>query len=322
MRTLPALLAAAALVWIPVQAGAQDGSKYPSRTVEIIVPLAAGGPNDIVARLVAHEFEAHFKSSFVVQNRPGAGSLVGTTQVANSAPDGHTLMVTSNSFAVNPTINPNAKYDPLRDFTPISLAAAGPQVLVARPDLGLKDVADLVERAKKDPGSVRFASPGIGTLPHLSYLLFQQRTGAEFNHIPFKGAGPSLNAIAGGHVDVMWVGVAPAIPHIRAGKLQALAVSTPGPVADLPGVPPAGKSVPGFEVTNRVWLVAPGKTPEAVVERIAQAAVEMAKRPSYRDALAKVGYEPGGTTPEETAKQVKEETETWAEVIRKSGLVK
>lgn len=292
---------------------------YPNRTIEIIVPAAAGGPNDVVARLFADHLRTVLKVPVVAVNRTGAGTTVGTVAVANAAPDGYTLLVTADSFAANPSIYPNVHYDPVRDFTPISLLASAPEVLVVRRDLPVNTLTEFISLAKQ--GSLQFASGGTGTLSHLTNVLFHEATGTTAVHIPYKGASPALTDLLGGHVDAMWVALAPAVQYAASGQLKALAVSTRTRSPSLPDVPTAAEAgLPGFEVSTWQGLLAPAKTPQPVIAKLADAADQIFHRPEVRKALSDIGSEAVGSGPDPMAEEIRKGLAKWPDVAKKAGI--
>ena len=209
----------------PILAQPEDPASYPSRTVRIVVPAAPGGPIDAVARIMADAFRGAWPVPVVVENKPGAGTSTGGIFVAQSAPDGYTLLVNPDSIAVNPSLYPNLPYDPIKSFEPVSLLVTATQVLVVRPDLGVTNLKEFIELARSRDGGLNIASAGGGTISHLTGVLLEQRANFKTTHVPFRGAAPALSAMLGGHVDGMWVMLAPAVPHLRSGKLKAVAVT-------------------------------------------------------------------------------------------------
>ena len=265
-----ALFLSALLLGSPVQAE-EDASAYPSRTVKLVVPAAPGGPVDAVARILADGLRAVWKESIIVESKPGAGNATGAIFVANSPPDGYTLLVISDSITVNPSLYPNLDKDPLRQFAPVAMLVTAPQVLLARPDLPANTLRDFIEAGKKQP-PMNVASAGTGTISHLTEVLLEQRTGGKTAHIPFRGAAPAVTAVLGKHVDAAWLMPAPALPYIASGQMKAIAVT--GPVRDpkLPNVPTVEEAgLPDFQVMNWQGLFAPANTPRPVVDKIAAA---------------------------------------------------
>ena len=223
----------------PAFAQTEDPASFPSRTVRVIVPSSPGGPIDAVARIMADAFKTVWPVPVVVENKPGAGTSTGAAFVAQSPPDGYTLLVNPDSIAVNPSLYPHLSADPLKSFEPVSMLVSATQVLVVRPDLGASDLKSFIALAKSKQEGLNIASAGAGTISHLTGVLLEQRAGFRTTHVPFRGAAPALTAMLGGHVDGMWVMLAPAVPHLRSGAVKALAVTSATRDANLPDVPTA-----------------------------------------------------------------------------------
>ena len=314
-----ALFLSALLLGSPVQAE-EDASAYPSRTVKLVVPAAPGGPVDAVARILADGLRAVWKESIIVESKPGAGNATGAIFVANSPPDGYTLLVISDSITVNPSLYPNLDKDPLRQFAPVAMLVTAPQVLLARPDLPANTLRDFIEAGKKQP-PMNVASAGTGTISHLTEVLLEQRTGGKTAHIPFRGAAPAVTAVLGKHVDAAWLMPAPALPYIASGQMKAIAVT--GPVRDpkLPNVPTVEEAgLPDFQVMNWQGLFAPANTPRPVVDKIAAAVAAVMKTPEVRSRLATVGFDARGEGPAVAAEQVRANVARWSEVISRAGI--
>jgi tripartite-type tricarboxylate transporter receptor subunit TctC len=320
VHVLAALLALATAAGPQAQAQ-EDPASYPSRTVRLIVPSSAGGPIDAVARIMADAFKTAWPVPVVVENKPGAGTSTGAAFVAAAAPDGYTLLVQPDSIAVNPSLYPNLSYDPLKSFEPISMLVTAAQVLVVRPDLGVNDLKGFIELAKAKQTGLNMASAGAGTISHLTEVLLEQRVGFRTTHVPFRGAAPALTAMLGGHVDAMWVMLAPAVPHLRSGKLKALAVASPAREPNLPDVPTAEEGgVADFKVGNWQGLFAPAGTPKPIVDKITRTVVEVLKVPEVRARMLALGFEPRGYGPEVVAEQIRANVPKWAEVIKRAGI--
>ena len=309
----PLLLLALAL---PLALHAQD---YPSRPVRIIVPFQPGGGSDTLARLLAEKLTARWGQPVVVENRAGAGGNVGAGFVAQSSPDGHTLLLSSpGPVVINQSLYKSLPFDP-DGFVPVSVIATNYGVLAVHPRTGLTDVAALVAAARAAPDKLNFASAGSGTTPHLAGELFKSLAGVRLTHVPYKGAGPGFAALLAGEVDLMFVDVFIALPHVRAGRLRALALGggTRNPL--LPGVPVLGEVLPGFEYSVWQGLVAPAGTPAAVASRISGAVADIVRQPDVARRLADVGLEAVGSSPAEMGAVMRQDRERWGKVVRETG---
>jgi tripartite-type tricarboxylate transporter receptor subunit TctC len=294
-------------------AGAQ--SDYPVRPVRIIVPSPPSGGTDIVARVLAQHFSNAFGQQFFVENKPGAGNVIGIEAAARAAPDGYTLLVSASTIALNSVLYKKVPYDPVRDFAPITLAATAPNILVVNPKLPLKTLADLIAAAKAQPGKLTYGTPGIGTSPHLCMELFKSMAGVDLQHVPYKGTAAAVMDIIGGQIDVAFATALTAKPLIDAGRLRALAVSGPRRVEALPGVPPVAEAgVPGYEAMQWYGLLAPAGTPSAIIERVHAEAMVALRSPEMKARLAADGAEPSGTTPAEFGAYIKRELQKWSRV--------
>jgi len=327
MTSLPRrrLVLAAGAGLLPVPAAfAQAG--WPSKPVRIVVPFAPGGTTDILARAIAPELQAAFGQPFIVDNKPGAGGNVGADLVAKSAPDGLTLLMgTVGTHAINQALYPKLPFDPIKDFAPVTLVAGVPNVLVVNPAkaeaYGIQDVPSLIRYAKANPGKLNMASSGNGTSIHLSGELFKAMTGTFMLHFPYRGSGPAMLDLLGGTMDVMFDNLPSAMPHIKAGKLKALAVTTAQRSAALPDVPTIAEAGPvkGYEASSWFGLLAPAGTPVDTVTRIQQACAKSLASPAVKERLLSQGAIPGGGTPASFAAYIAAETKKWAAVVKQSG---
>jgi tripartite-type tricarboxylate transporter receptor subunit TctC len=322
------LMAAGALgvaaSWLPRRTQAQ--SAWPTKAVRITVPFAPGGTTDILARALAPELGRALATSFIVDNRPGAGGNLGADLVAKSAPDGYSLLMgTVGTHAINVSLYPQLPFDPVRDFAPVVLVAGVPNVLVVNPakaeERGIHNVADLVRYAKAHPGALNMASSGNGTSIHLSGELFKSMTGTYMLHFPYRGSGPALLDLMAATMDLMFDNLPSALPHIRAGKLKALAVTSAQRSAILPDVPTVAEAGPlkGYEAGSWFGLFAPAHTPVDIVKRVQQETARAIAAPAFKERLLSQGAIPGGQPPAEFAKFVAAETQKWARVVKISG---
>jgi len=297
------------------------GQEYPSRPVRLVVPFAAGGPNDIIARLVGGRLSEALGQPIVVENRPGAGGNIGTDFVAKAAPDGYTLLSAGpGSLIINPLLG-SVPYDTARDFAPVSLMASAPNVLVVHPSLPAKSVKELIELARARPRHLNYASGGPGSTPHLSGALFAVMAGIDIVHVPYKGTGPASADLLGGQVQMAFFGIPPLLPHIRSGKLRALAVTGKRRSPELPEVPTVHEAaLPGYEVSPWYGLLAPAGTSRAIITRLNAEVARVVRSAEMREKLASQGAEPGGGTPEDYAAAIRADTATWARVIKDAGI--
>jgi tripartite-type tricarboxylate transporter receptor subunit TctC len=320
-------LIALALLAATQAAHAQTPSAWPSKPVRIVVPFAAGGTTDILARALAPELQKAFGQAFVVENKPGAGGNTGAAEVAKSN-DGHTLLMgTVGTHAINPALYPKMPYDHVRDFAPITLVAGVPNVLVLNPASAQKynvaSVADLIRAARAHPGALNMASSGNGTSIHLSGELFKSMTGTFMLHMPYRGSNPALFDLIAGNTDLMFDNLPSALPHIKSGKLKALAVtsaSRSAAVLELPTIEEAGgAALKSYEASSWFGLLAPAAMPADVVLRLQQETAKALSAPALKERLLAQGAIPSGMTSADFAKHIAAETAKWAGVVKVSG---
>jgi len=306
------LLCAAALIAV-TPAGAQN---YPTRPIRLVAPFAPGGGTDISARLLAEPLGKALKETVVVDNRPGAGSVVGSEIVAKSNPDGYTLLLGNISMAFNAALYKKLPYDTLRDFAPISLVADQPNILVAHPSLPAKSFKEFVALARSQPGKLTYASAGTGAGTHLAMELLMMSQNIVLVHVPYKGTGPALTALLGNQISVFFSTFASALPHVKAERLRAFAVTSLKRAATLPEVPTVAESgVPGYEYSTWYGLLAPARVPRAIVDRLNQETVAALNDPEIRQRYLSQGVDPIPSTAAHFAAYIKSETEKWTKVI-------
>ncbi len=317
-RLLLALsLAATALAAMPAQA-----QEFPTKPITLIVPFPPGGPTDAMARTIAARLKDELGQPLIVENRGGAGGNIGAEAVARAQPDGYTLLFgTSGPLAINPSLYPKISYQPLRDFAPVIELGYLPNVIVVNPVVAAKTVPDLIALAKTKPGQLTYASSGNGASSHLAGVMFEASTGAQLLHVPYKGTGPALNDLLGGQVNMSFTDVLTALPHVKAGKLRAIGVTTRGRSRAMPDVPTvAEQGVPGFDVSVFFGIVAPAGTPDPVIARLNKGLRAVLAVPDVRDTLARQGLEIAqDQSPQRLAAFMKAEAERWAAVVKKSG---
>lgn len=296
------------------------GESWPSRPVRMVIPLSPGGFADVPGRILAGRLSADLGKTVYVENRPGAGGTIGADVVAKSPADGYTLLFTGTPHVIAPWIYKKHSYDALKDFEPIALVASGPYVLVANPQLGVHTVRELIAAAKAQPGKIDYASSGNGSAQHLVSALFASMAGIELNHVPYKGSGPAMQDLLSGQVKLSFAGIPNVLPQVRAGRLIALAVSTPKRSPDLPDVPTVAEAgVPGYEATLWLDLAAPVGTPADIVQKLYSETEKALKDPELQRGFRAAGVEPSLLGPSELAKFMRAEYEKWGRVVRATG---
>jgi tripartite-type tricarboxylate transporter receptor subunit TctC len=312
------VLAVAAILAAPTAAQ----QPWPSRPVKVIVPYPPGGGNDNLARIFAQKLGERLGQPFVVENRPGAGTLIGSEAGAKSPADGYTLLLSSIvTHALAPALYPKIPYDPLRDFVAVTTLAVAPTVLVVNQAFPAKSVQEVITLAKASPGKYTFPSGGNGTTPHISGEIFKSMTGTNLLHVPYKGGGPALADLIGGQVDMMFDTAASAMPHVRSGKLRALAIATPKRHPDFPDLPTfAEQGMPAYSINSWYSLHAPAGTPREIVQRLHAEVVEVLRTPDVVERLKTLNADPGGMPPAEFDAFVRSELERYTQVIRKAGI--
>ncbi|HTP96145.1 MAG TPA: tripartite tricarboxylate transporter substrate binding protein [Burkholderiales bacterium] len=293
---------------------------YPTRPVRMVVPFAAGGSTDIVGRTVAQKLTEALGATFIVDNRPGGSTMIGTELVAKAPPDGYTLLVVPAPFTINPSLQPKVPYDALADFTPITLINTTPLVLAVNPGVPARSVKELIALARAKPGVLNYGSSGIGGSNHLAGELFNAMARVSIMHVPYKGNAPALADLVGGHVDLVYNGLTSALPLIQAGKIRALAVTGLQRSSVLPDVPTLNESgLKGFEAIAWNGLAAPAKTPPEIIARLNAGVVRALAAPEVKERLRAEGSDPVGSKPEEFARFLRAEIAKWAKVIKLSG---
>jgi len=299
------------------------GEDYPARPVTFVVPFAAGGVTSLFARLLGQQLEQRLGKPFIIENRPGGGGVTAASAVAHASPDGYTIMMASSTLlATNVTLRRNLPYDPRRDLTPVALLARVPFVLVVNPALPIQSVADLVRLAKEKPGQISFGTPGPGTFHHLNAEMFKSHFGLDLVHVPYKGSAPALNDIVGGHLDMMFSDVSPALPLIAAGKLRPLAVTTAQRVSVIPDVPPlAEQGIPGYDTSSWHTVTTTAGVPQTVIARLAGAIREGMGDPTLVETLVRDGTLPQiSPSPEALKTFVDSEIVRWGKIIEQAGM--
>jgi tripartite-type tricarboxylate transporter receptor subunit TctC len=316
-RRLGAALAAVALLALPGPQPAHAAA-FPDKPVKLVVPFAPGAAADTIGRLIGARLGAMWGQTVIVENRPGAGTIIGTEFVAKAPPDGYTLLLITPSFIINGTGARSLPYDSIKDFTPISLFAQTAMVLVLNPAVPANNVKELMALAHAHPNALNFASSGIGSPTQLGLEIFKLY-GAPMTHVPYGGASPALADLLGGHVQMMLTSIIAAGPLIKQGKLKALAVTTPQRSPALPEVPAMAETIPGYEVENWWGITAPAHVPAAIADKIAADLKKVLQDPQVRDRLAREGADPVGDTPAQFAAYIEQDIAKWRKVVRETG---
>jgi tripartite-type tricarboxylate transporter receptor subunit TctC len=319
MRLAWVLTIAAALAALPAAAGmAQD---YPVRPVRLIVPFGAGGGTDNLARIIEPHVSKALGQSLVIENKPGAGSIIGVDMVAKAEPNGYTLVMVDSSLPANPGLYKSLPYDTIRDLAPVGLLASAPVILVTHPSVPATSIREFVALARSRPGELNYASGGNGSSTHLGGELLKLVAGIDVVHIPYKGTGPAMNDLIGGHVDAMFSGISSALPHVEAGKLHALAVTGDARSPAVPAVPTFGEAGLAGVTASTYWgVLAPAGTPKPIIDRLAAAFASAMRDPEVVARIEQLGYAPIGGGPADYADNLRSEIEKWGAVIKRANI--
>jgi len=320
IRTFRILGAGTALIAAAFVAPAQAAG-YPDHPVKVVVPFAAGGPTDVMARLIAQKLSENLKQQFYVENHPGAGGNIGMTQVARATPDGYTILVASSSFTVNPSLYAKNPYDAFKDFAPITLAAASPNILVVNPEVPAKTVKELVDLLKANPGKYSIANPGIGTTPQLAAELFKLALKLDATSVPFGGAAPAVQSTVAGHTPIAFAALPPTAPQVQGGKLRALAVTSAKRSAALPDVPTLAEAGIKEQLSETMQgVLAPAGTPKAIVDQLNAEIAKVMALKDVQDKCAQLGFDVVADKPAEFAAYIKADVEKWGKVIKDANI--
>lgn len=321
MRFNKLTVLAAVLAMVPALAGLARADDYPSRSIRLIVPFPAGGPNDVIARVVAKRMGEILKQNIVIDNRGGQGGVLGTDAVVRAEPDGYTIAVTSaGALAISPSME-KVPYETLKDLAPVTLVASVPEMLVVATNVQAKDMKELTALAKAQPGKLNFASSGAGSLPHLAGELFKLNAKIDVVHVPYRGAAPAVNDLLGGQVQMAFFDLPVLLPNVEANKLRAIAIAAPKRSTAAPNVPTTAEVGMGdLQAENWYGMVAPAKTPAAVIQTLHKAATDAMKDPEVIDRMNKVGARLVGNTPDEFRSYIASETQKWAGVIKAANV--
>lgn len=312
------LLCAALLV---ACSGAAAAQAYPVKPVRIVVPSSAGGGTDIVARILAPDLSKRLGQQVIIDNRPGAGTMIGIEIAARSPADGYTLLMGLSTLAINSALYKKVPYDPVKDFAPVTQAVSSASIIVVHPSVPAKTIKELIAFARARPGQMNYASAGTGTYPHMTMELFLSMAKLKMVHIPYKGTGPAMIDMVAGHTSVMAATILTGMPQIRAGRLRPLGISSAVRSAVVPEIPTVAEAgLPGFESVQWYGLLAPAQTPKEIVNRLHAEMVRILQQPEIKERIAGDGADPVGTTPEEFARYIQTELVKWAKVAREAGI--
>lgn len=320
MQAAKALMAFAASAALAGPAIAAEGERYPAKPIRVVVPFTPGGSNDLVGRVIGQKLNEAWGQPVIIDNRPGAGSTIGIEIVVRAAPDGYTLLTTSGGIAISPSLY-KLSFDPVKDLAPVALVAQMPYLLAAHPSVPGKTAQDLINLARSQPGKLSYSSSGAGTSSHLTMVMFASAAKIDMLHVPYKGGAPAVNAVIGGEVQSTFNVITGPMPHVKAGRLRALGVSSLRRSEIAPDIPTIAESgVPGFDVIAWYNMFAPARTPRAVTERLNAEINRILQMPDVRDRLQTLGVTPlsGGT--DELAKYLKFEVDRWAKLIKEQGI--
>lgn len=318
MSLVRKITAALAIALLPLLAAAQA---WPNKPIRVIVSVPAGGTPDVTARLVTPGLSSLLGQQLVVDNRSGAGGLIGAELAANATPDGYTLFISSpGALTILPHLRKNVPYDTLRDFVPIGLISIGPFLLITHPSVPARTVKELIALARAQPGKLNYASAGNGTANHLAMELFKQMADVNITHVPYKGAPQAVSDVLAGHMDMMFNSIAPVLAHIRSERVRVLGIASAKRSPQLPDVPTISEAgVPGFEAVNWFGMFAPARTPKKIIARLNAALVKVVNAPQTRAQFEALGADPVGSSPEEFAAFVRRDLEKYAKVVKLSG---
>jgi len=319
MRLPGMLLSAMMFVLVSPMCAAQS---YPAKPVRVIVPQPAGSTPDLVARLIAPGLSTLFGQQFIIDNRGGAGGMIGTEIAARATPDGYTLVVgTPGTLTIMQHVQKNVPYDSLRDFVPIGLISIGPYVFVAHPSVPVKTVKEVIALAKTEPGKLLYGSAGNGSTNHLAMELFKSMAGVNITHVPYKGGPQATTDLIGGHVHLSMLSIAPILPHIKAQRLRVLGVTSAKPTPQLPGAPSISQEgVAGYEAFTWFGLLAPARTPKDILNRLSKALPEIMRTPETRSQFERQGVDPAESSPDKLLALIRHETEVYGKLVKLSGM--
>jgi tripartite-type tricarboxylate transporter receptor subunit TctC len=323
MSNLSRAAIAVALIGSIVCVVSETVQAYPDGPVRVVVPFPPGGTSDVLARLISRRLEERLGKPFIIENKSGAGGMIGATSVAQSAPDGNTILLgTIATHGINNSVYKKMPYDAVRDFEPITVLASPANVLMVHPSLPVKSVAELIDYARSNPGILNFGSTGIGGSPHMSGELLKAATGIDMKHVPYRGSAPMMTDLLGGHIKVAFDNLPTSLEHIRSGAVRALAVTSLKRFPGVPDVPAMAETLPGYEVIAWYGLLCPANTPRPIIDLLYQNVAEILKEEAISKRLEELAAVPGGNSPEEFAKQIELEIKKWKEVVDANGIAR
>jgi tripartite-type tricarboxylate transporter receptor subunit TctC len=299
---------------------AVHAANYPSRVVRVVVPFSSGGGTEVIGRPLIQAMAESLGQSLIIDNKPGAGTVIGSDLVAKSPPDGHTVLMTTNALAINASLMPKLPYDTLKDLPPIGRICHGPNIIAVRADSPIRTVADLIRLASEKPGRLSYASSGNGSAVHLAAELFKIMAKVQIQHIPYRGAGPAYTDLLGGQVDMLFGTAGGAHKFVKSGQMRAIALTSANRVEAYPGIPTVAETLPGYAAEVWYGMFAPKGTPTAYIERLSAALFQAASQPAYKNALTKDGLTMSVNTPQEMAEFMKEDIERWRKVVTTAGI--
>lgn len=321
MKTAFRILGAIAAIAASAALAQPAFAAYPEKPVKVVVPFAPAGPTDVMARLIAQKLSENLKQQFFIENKAGAGGNLGAMQVAKAAPDGYTLLVASSSYVVNPSLYANNPYDPYKDFAPITLAAASPNILTVHADVPVKTVKELIDLVKANPGKYSIANPGVGTTPQLAAELFKLALKLDATSVPFGGAGPAIQSAVAGHTPIAFTALPPTAPQVQGGKLRGLAVTSAKRSSALPDVPTMAEAgIKDQESETMQGIFAPAGTPKEIVELLNREIAKVMAMPDVKAKCAQLGFDVVANSPVEFSAYIKKEVEKWGKVIKEANI--
>ena len=310
-----------AVAWLLSGVVAASAENYPTRPVRVVVGFPAGGPTDAIARIVAQKLTDNLGQQFFVENIGGAGGNTAAGQVARVTPDGYTIMAISTGFVVNPSLYAKVPYDPIKDFAPVTLVAASPNIVVVNPQVPAKTLPELVQLIRDNPGKYSFAGPGVGSTPHLGGELFRLAYKLDLVHVPFTGAGPAIQATVGGHTPIAFTALPPALSAVQSGQLRALGVASTERAAGMPDVPTfAEQGVKDQDADTLTGIVAPAGTPKEIVDLLYREIAKIVAQPDVKERLTVLGFKPVANTPDQFGARIRLEMDKWGKVVRDAKL--
>ena len=295
---------------------------YPTKPIRLVIPQAVAGTTDTIARAIAERLGPALGTQVVAENRPGAGGNIGTEAVAKAPPDGYTLVAaTSNTHTINPNLYEHLPFDPVKDFAPIALAGFTTNILVVRSDFPAKTLRELIDYAKANPGKLNYGSAGVGSSPHLAGEMFKSLTGTNIVHVPYKGSTPSVTALLGGQVDLMFTGLTSVVAHVQSGRFRVLSVNSAKRSSELPNVPTAAEAgLPGLDLSFWIGILAPAGTPQPILDRLTAETIKVLQQPDVRQRLTAQGVDVVAEGPEALAAVIRDDLARWGEVVKKAGI--